>query len=395
MAVRISCALLLAALADAAFVAPQLRRHSCRHARACQLRTSQCPKAADKSLEIDEEPEAKTESEIVQDAIVAEIDPIDIQILQGQLEAVRNLPRITDDVIQPGGYLRDDVMFDDLNKEPSFRRLFTHDTWNRYNGVNAIDRWKRTLSNWRFSSVSKAVAPCLAFVFCWAIGVSMLLPLLSPRIAARAAQMWIPLSLQGTAIGLLLVFRTNNAYLRLAEAREQWGRLLMLLREVTTKVSVALPYDVACETCRYCCAFTWSLRDKLRDAEVRDDILSILLTEDEAAWVFTQRSRPLAVLSRLRRLLYAEYKAGTLDSHVRSAASIPTGNARGGSRAAQRRLCLYPSIAAICSSLPLASFSLLGSSCEVHTATTNHQPPTHHRPSSLACTALATDALYD
>ena len=49
------------------------------------------------------------------------------------------------------------------------------------------------------------------------------------RIAARAAQMWIPLSLQGTAIGLLLVFRTNNAYLRLAEAREQWGKLLMLL----------------------------------------------------------------------------------------------------------------------------------------------------------------------
>ena len=28
---------------------------------------------------------------------------------------------------------------------------------------------------------------------------------------------------------------------------------------------VALPYDVTCEACRYLCAFTWSLRDKLRD----------------------------------------------------------------------------------------------------------------------------------
>ena len=39
--------------------------------------------------------------------------------------------------------------------------------------------------------------------------------------------------------GLLLVFRTNNSYLRLAEAREQWGKLLMLMREISSKVSCA------------------------------------------------------------------------------------------------------------------------------------------------------------
>ena len=37
------------------------------------------------------------------------------------------------------------------------------------------------------------------------------------------------------------------ADLRLAEAREQWGKLLMLVREVTTKVSMALPYETTCE----------------------------------------------------------------------------------------------------------------------------------------------------
>jgi putative membrane protein len=128
--------------------------------------------------------------------------------------------------------------------------------------------------------------------------------------------MWIPLSLQGTAIGLLLVFRTNNAYVRLAEAREQWGKLLMLLREMTTKTSVALGYGVTCEACRYLCAFTWSLRDKLRDGEVRNDILNLLLGKEEAEWVASQRSRPLAILSRLRRLVYAEYEAGNLDSQI-------------------------------------------------------------------------------
>ena len=82
-------------------------------------------------------------------------------------------------------------------------------------------RWAKALSQWRLSMVSRAIFPCVMAVFVWAYTVAKLLPVIAPAVAARAAQMWIPLSLQGTAIGLLLVFRTNNAYLRLAEAREQ------------------------------------------------------------------------------------------------------------------------------------------------------------------------------
>jgi hypothetical protein len=246
---------------------------------------------------------------------VSNIDPIDVQILQTQLQAVRNLPRVIDDVLIDGSP-REDPLLDDENREPSFRRLFTHATWARYTGRPAHQRWIRTLQQWRYSLISKAILPLVLFIFCWAVGVATVLPMVAPQVAARASQMWIPLSLQGTAIGLLLVFRTNNAYLRLAEAREQWGRLLMLVREIATKVSVALPYDVTCDACRYLCAFTWSLRDKLRDGETRDDILSLILGKEEAAWVTSQRSRPLAVLSRLRRLVYSEYQSNSLDSQL-------------------------------------------------------------------------------
>lgn len=90
----------------------------------------------------------------------------------------------------------------------------------------------------------------------------------------------------------------------------------MLLREVATKASCALPYDATCELCRYLCAFAWSLRDKLRDGEVRDDILSLLLNEEELCWISLQRSRPLAVLSRIRRLMHAELEAGVLSPHM-------------------------------------------------------------------------------
>ena len=250
-----------------------------------------------------------------QQEIVTKIEPIDIQILQQQLQAVRNLPRHTDVELMSGTGLLDPLL-DNESREPSFRRLFTHDTWRRYYGRTAKARWLRTLSMWRFSMIMRTIMPCVFAVFMWAFAIAALLPILVPTVVARAASMWIPLSLQGSAIGLLLVFRTNNAYLRLAEAREQWGKLLMLVRSVATKVSVATEYDVTCEACRYLCAFTWTLRDKLRDGEVREDILSLLLGKEEAGWISTQRSRPLAILGRLRRLIYSEYAAGKLDSQV-------------------------------------------------------------------------------
>ena len=88
----------------------------------------------------------------------------------------------------------------------------------------------------------------------------------------------------------------------------------MLMREVTIKVASESSYQVSCDVCRLLCAFTWSLRDKLRSDDMRDDILSLLLSPRDAEWVTNQRSRPLAILSRLRRLIHAQYKAGEIDS---------------------------------------------------------------------------------
>ena len=91
-----------------------------------------------------------------------------------------------------------------------------------------MSRLLRSVSLWRCSTVSKLSMPVVVASFVWAFMVAYFLPILAPGVAARAAQMWIPLSLQGNAIGLLLVFRTNNAYRRLDEGREQWGEILCL-----------------------------------------------------------------------------------------------------------------------------------------------------------------------
>ena len=69
-----------------------------------------------------------------------------------------------------------------------------------------------------------------------------------------------------------------------------WGNLIYLSREVVTKTTVALEYRATCEVCKYLCALTWSLRDKLRSSNLSDDILKTLLTGTAHARTRTQDS---------------------------------------------------------------------------------------------------------
>ena len=47
--------------------------------------------------------------------------------------------------------------------EPTFRRLFTHQTWERYTGGSALGRLGRLVVNWRFDAVLSRVWPVLVY----------------------------------------------------------------------------------------------------------------------------------------------------------------------------------------------------------------------------------------
>ena len=257
---------------------------------------------------------ANKSSAKVRDPRLDGLAPIDVQVLQNQLDSVRKLPRIRESLEKAQLRMRNDFSFYESRKEPSFRRLFTHATWEYHTGRSLLFRWRGVLANWRISSVLRNVGPAVALISAWSAAVSLVLPHgLGP---GKTSAMGLALSLQGAAIGLLLVFRTNNAYSRLEVAREQWGDLIYLSREIVSKCVTALDYPVVCAVCRYICAMTWSLRDKLRDAEERDDILRTLLSKDDRKWVISQRSQPLALLIRIRQILYNEFADGKLPPHL-------------------------------------------------------------------------------
>ena len=236
------------------------------------------------------------------------ITPIEIQIIQRQFASVRELPRVsqsfkgneTDNTMHDNTWWWSRTQEVDDYIEPTFRRLFTHQTWERYTGGSALGRLGRLVVNWRFDAVLSRVWPVLGAVFSWSYLIARLLP--TSTIAKVAGGLGTALQMQGTAIAFLLVFRTDNAYRRLNEAREAWGHIIYLCRELVIKSVVALEYDAVCDVSRYLCAYSWTLRDKLRTSSKRDDILEVLLEESECRWVSDQRSRPIALLNRVRQV---------------------------------------------------------------------------------------------
>jgi len=208
-------------------------------------------------------------------------------------------------------------------REPSFTRLFTHETWNAYTGRSALVRWVIITTSWRTSRVLRECFPVSFVAALWAYTITSLPGALLPRTSP------VPMSLMGTALGLLLVFRTNNSYLRLSEARTAWSCMLYTVRELAQGVATALLWDKknanspaaresASRVCRYLACFVWELRAWLIGGGIAASTLVIdsLLDDDEAKWIASQRLRPPQLLGALRRELHDQYSDGLLPPHL-------------------------------------------------------------------------------
>lgn len=110
-------------------------------------------------------------------------------------------------------------------------------------------------------------------------------------------------------LGWLLVFRTNTAYGRWWHARTVWGEIVSISRNLAAKYAhmVKLPDDELDSAGRYLIAFSWGLRDHLRDA-ARSDSVSALEEYDESI-----KHIPLFLVDRLYRCLYHWKLQGWID----------------------------------------------------------------------------------
>jgi putative membrane protein len=138
----------------------------------------------------------------------------------------------------------------------------------------------------------------------------------------------IPLSLFGSAIGIIVAFRNQSAYARWWEARTLWGALVnnsrSWARQVTT-VMVPLNEAEAGELKEYQrrlvyheIAYVIALRQHLRGLEPWEE-LTPLLSEREIGELRDQRNVPLAIQQQMGALLRRCQERGWIDrEHWRS-----------------------------------------------------------------------------
>ncbi|EBW8691694.1 ibestrophin [Salmonella enterica subsp. enterica serovar Adelaide] len=87
-----------------------------------------------------------------------------------------------------------------------------------------------------------------------------------------------PFSLLGIAIAIFLGFRNNATYSRFIEARALWGTMIIAQRNIMRLVINLVPDDKNLHKtiCDYLIAYSWSLKNQLRNNEASYDVYRIL-----------------------------------------------------------------------------------------------------------------------
>lgn len=132
-------------------------------------------------------------------------------------------------------------------------------------------------------------------------------------------------SLLGTALGLLLVMRTNSSYDRFWEGRKQWGAIVNETRNLARTASVLLGDDPALvkAVSRWTAAFAWGTMHRLRGHRGLGPVAN-LLPAAEVEDALAQPHPPLFIARRLtalvdgakRRGLVSDIQQATLDQNV-------------------------------------------------------------------------------
>jgi ion channel-forming bestrophin family protein len=132
-------------------------------------------------------------------------------------------------------------------------------------------------------------------------------------------------ALVGTALGLLLVFRTNASYDRFWEGRKLWGSMVNECRNLARQGSAMLERDVElrCEFILWTASFPYAAMSALRGSRILAPS-SKGLPNDQVQQVLVSQHLPLAVASQMTRVLFAardkqlisDYLLGPVDHNI-------------------------------------------------------------------------------
>ncbi|KAJ8601558.1 hypothetical protein CTAYLR_005247 [Chrysophaeum taylorii] len=176
--------------------------------------------------------------------------------------------------------------FDALSRVQHEARIL--DAGDRYASTYDAKDWLRVLSSWPSSFVVRRIRSPLVAISAWALGVSVVhgaalakAGVVFGLLGAAAPGVGIAktMTLAGSALSLLLVFRTNTAYNRYAEGRKVWETMTTAARDCAEfcgayieEIGEARVRRVADLLCAFPLALQLHLQNQRVPPEPREDV---------------------------------------------------------------------------------------------------------------------------
>ena len=159
--------------------------------------------------------------------------------------------------------------------------------------------WARNILTMPMSRILRRITSPLMFNLCVSLSC-----LLWHRTVGLPTLSSVPHTLLGSALGLLLVFRTNTAYDRYWEARRRWGEMVDEARAFGSLACTVLPIQHAEPLLSLIASFPWVLKNHLRCERSSRPLRRLLANETFEALIHSE-NQPLFLLAKMRRLTHA------------------------------------------------------------------------------------------
>tara|TARA_B110001452_G_scaffold87505_1_gene71517 strand:- start:1263 stop:2045 length:783 start_codon:yes stop_codon:yes gene_type:complete len=185
-----------------------------------------------------------------------------------------------------------------------------YDTTVRY----AAADWAKNVRTLPQSLILKRISSPLLFN----VIITSVVCVLHTNLRALPPLVPLPHTLLGSALGLLLVFRTNAAYDRFWEARKQWGVVTSECRSLASLACTFMTPQQALPLLSLTAAFPVVMKNYLRGGSKRSQArdvrrLKALLAPQEFAALSAVINQPHFVISRIQQLSQASKIAGVTE----------------------------------------------------------------------------------
>lgn len=156
------------------------------------------------------------------------------------------------------------------------------------------------LITWPTSRILKRVKLSLSFFTLWSVLLTFAFKhfnvryLLSPGVH----------SIAGSALSLLLVFRTNSAYDRFWEGRKLWSSLIMSCRDIARLSSLHIHSKYHADIAKLLVAFSICTKQHLQGEKNDSELKSFVDSTEELAKLQSLKNRPLYILSKLMNKIH-------------------------------------------------------------------------------------------